>query len=90
MTDDDSSTRDAVTRALDEDVGTLLGLEAGAPIDRRRRLDTMGLDSLMAMDLLALLEGRYGSLPQDLIRDNPTIQLLTDALVARLATTRGS
>ena len=48
MTDDDSSTRDAVTRALDEDVGTLLGLEAGAAAVRAN-----------VMSGVAMLHGKF-------------------------------
>lgn len=74
-----------IAQVVENNVASLLGLEEGAQMDRRRRLEAMGLDSLLAMDLLSTLEAKYGALPDTVLRDYPTIQQLADYLHGRQA-----
>ncbi len=71
---------ETIAREIEDNLTGLLGLEAGAHIDRKRRLKTIGMDSLLAMDLLAALEPRYGELPETVLRDHPTVQDLAEYL----------
>jgi rhizoxin synthesis polyketide synthase/nonribosomal peptide synthetase RhiB len=72
--------RDTIARELEENLSSLLGLDAGTRIDPKRRFEAMGVDSLLGFDLLTALEARYGALPETVLRDNPTLHQLTDYL----------
>ena len=62
----------------------VLGLDAGGAIDTARPLVDMGLDSLLAIELVGALRKATGrGLPATLVFDHPTI----DALAAHLAAT---
>ncbi len=80
MSEGDERTRDAIAVDLEDTIRSLLGMNADAPLDGRRRLEALGLDSLLAMDLLSALEKRYGSLPETVLRDHPTVHSLADFL----------
>jgi acyl transferase domain-containing protein/NADPH:quinone reductase-like Zn-dependent oxidoreductase/acyl carrier protein/NADP-dependent 3-hydroxy acid dehydrogenase YdfG len=71
---------DLVTR----ETAKVLGLDAGGPIDTARPLVDMGLDSLLAIELVGALRKATGrGLPATLVFDHPTI----DALAAHLSAT---
>ncbi|MEU7133434.1 SDR family NAD(P)-dependent oxidoreductase [Streptomyces sp. NPDC046261] len=61
-------------------------------LDVNRRLDTFGVDSLMAAELLALLYRRYEVQipPLELMHSNGTITDIADLVHQRLALTRGT
>ncbi len=75
--------RQDVARDVEENLSSLLGFEAGTRIDPAKRFEAMGLDSLLAMDLLTALEARYGALPETVLRDYNTVDRLTDFLNKR-------
>lgn len=72
--------REAIAQEIKENLASLLGWEAGATIEPTKRFEAMGLDSLLAMDLLSALEARYGTLSETLLRDYNSIERLTDYL----------
>jgi acyl carrier protein len=76
--------RAPIAREIEENLTSLLGLDPGAAIDPDKRFSAMGLDSLLAIDLITVLETRHGALPDTVLRDNPTVNRLTDYL-SRLA-----
>jgi NAD(P)-dependent dehydrogenase (short-subunit alcohol dehydrogenase family)/acyl carrier protein len=67
----------------------VLGLDASDPIDIRRPLHELGLDSLMALDLRNALSAttRSGELSPTLLFDYPTIEALTRYLATRMLDT---
>jgi len=71
---------DSIAKEIEESLISLLGLEAGTQIDRKRRLRMLGVDSLVAMDLITSLETRHGQLPDTVIRDHPTVHDLAEYL----------
>jgi rhizoxin synthesis polyketide synthase/nonribosomal peptide synthetase RhiB len=80
MSHNERAALEVIVRDLEENLAGLLRLDVGASIDKRRKFASLGLDSLLAIDLLAALETRYGSLPETVLRDHPTIQQLADFL----------
>lgn len=67
------------------EVAQVLGLEAEqVPADRG--VQSLGLDSLMAVELAAGLEQRTGvRLPTMMLQDSPTVEQIAERLVSRLA-----
>lgn len=67
--------------------GRALGLGAPGAIDPRTPLGELGLDSLLAVELRNTLGAALGrSLPATLLFDHPTIDALTDHLLAEIFT----
>jgi acyl carrier protein len=79
-TDDKIRAQDAIASEVEAILTSLLGLDAGTKIDRWRRFEAMGVDSLLAMDLIAALEAHHGTLLETILRDNPTVHQLSEAL----------
>lgn len=71
-----------------EEVALVLNMEVGQiPLDRS--LQSLGLDSLMAVELAAGLEQRTGvSLPVMLFSDSPTLEVVAQRISARLLGTK--
>ena len=71
-----------------EEVALVLNMEVGQiPLDRS--LQSLGLDSLMAVELAAGLEQRTGvNLPVMLFSDSPTLEIVSQRITARLTGTR--
>lgn len=74
---------EAIVRELEEQLASLLGLDTQIPIDRKKRLDAMGMDSILALDFLATLEPKHGLLPGTVLEDNPTVGQLAAYLHER-------
>ena len=63
-------------------VASVLGFHAVAPIDTRQALSTLGIDSLMAVDLKNRLEFSVGcALRPTLVFDYPTVDAIADYLL---------
>jgi acyl carrier protein len=63
----------------------VLGLPGGEPIDPRRPLSELGLDSLMAVELRNAIGESVGrTLPATLLFKHPTLEALTDFAMAEL------
>jgi len=71
---------ESIAKEIEENLTSLLGLETGATIDRKRRLRLLGVDSLIAFDLITALEARHGELADTVVRDHPTVQELAEFL----------
>ncbi len=71
-----------------EEVALVLNMEVGQiPLDRS--LQSLGLDSLMAVELAAGLEQRTGvNLPVMLFSDSPTLEIVSQRITARLTGTK--
>ena len=71
-----------------EEVALVLNMEVGQiPLDRS--LQSLGLDSLMAVELAAGLEQRTGvNLPVMLFSDSPTLEIVSQRITARLSGTK--
>ena len=64
-----------------EQAGLVMGLPPGTFTDLRQPLNTLGLDSLMAVELRNALSRNVGAtLPATLVFDYPTIEALVDYL----------
>ncbi len=62
---------------LQQEVAATLGLDGQHPIDVRKNMSELGLDSLMALELRNTLGGVLGiALPATLIFDHPSIESL--------------
>jgi hypothetical protein len=65
----------------------VLGLNPSHPLDPRRPLNELGLDSLMAVELRnALGAGLHRAWPATLLFDHPTLEALVDFLAEELLT----
>lgn len=73
-----------------EEVALVLNMEVGQiPLDRS--LQSLGLDSLMAVELAAGLEQRTGvNLPVMLFSDSPTLEIVSQRITARLLSLKQS
>lgn len=71
-----------------KEVALVLNMEVGQiPLDRS--LQSLGLDSLMAVELAAGLEQRTGvNLPVMLFSDSPTLEIVSQRITARLTGTK--
>jgi natural product biosynthesis luciferase-like monooxygenase protein len=68
-----------------EQVRQAMGLSASHPIDFRRGLFEMGMDSLMALDLKNRLQASLGqSIPATLTFEHPTLEALNEYLRAQV------
>lgn len=72
-----------IAQDLERTLVEVLGFEAGAQIDHRRDLKSIGLDSLLALDFTLALEPRFGKLPETTLKDHPTIAALAAYLETR-------
>lgn len=79
--------RGIVRHLIIAEVAQVLGLEAEqVPVDRG--VQSLGLDSLMAVELAAGLEQRTGvRLPVMMLQDSPTVEQIAERLVSRLTGT---
>ena len=76
-----------VRRLITEEVAQVLALGV-AQVAPDRSVQSMGLDSLMAVELAVGLEQRIGvRLPAMLLQDSPTVDQIAERVVARLAGT---
>jgi acyl carrier protein len=77
--------RDVVQSHLRGRAARVLGLDPSEPIDPRRPLSEIGLDSLMAVELRnAIAESLGRTLPATLLFKHPTLEALTDFLMGEL------
>ncbi|MFN3647974.1 MAG: SDR family NAD(P)-dependent oxidoreductase [Armatimonadota bacterium] len=82
---DPSERRAVLLELLRGEAARILGYRGGRPLDGRRPLAELGLDSLLAVELRNTLAGLVGcSLPSTLFFDYPTLDGLTDYLLSRL------
>jgi acyl carrier protein len=64
-----------IAELLAAELASVIGVASGEEIDRTRKLATMGVDSLLAVDLRNRLEASLGKkLPASLLFDHPTIE----------------
>lgn len=82
MSHQQSEERARIVTELNELLVGILGLAAGTELDVEKPMYNMGLDSLLAMDLLTALDGKYKiALEQSAYVYHPTIQLLAAHVV---------
>lgn len=75
---------------LKAEIGEILRI-APDKIDTARSVYDMGLDSLMGVELMLAIEGRFGvQLPLMALSESPTINKLTEKLISLLTGTQGS
>jgi len=80
-----SRRRPLLAASIREHAMRALGLEAARAIDPRTPLGELGLDSLLAVELRNTLGAALGrSLPATLLFDHPTLDALTDHLMAEV------
>jgi acyl carrier protein len=66
-----------VASVINELLTGILGLDSGTNLDTNKPMNKMGLDSLLAMDLIAGLEEKFGVQLTDTVHvDHPTITAL--------------
>lgn len=74
---------DAIAEHLNDVLTGLLGMRRGTKLDPNKNMEALGLDSLLALELLAALDTKYGiSLEETAHVDHPTI----GALAAHVST----
>jgi acyl transferase domain-containing protein/NADPH:quinone reductase-like Zn-dependent oxidoreductase len=87
--------RELLMAHVHDQVASVMGMNGGHRVDPRQSFSELGLDSLMAVELRNRLGSSLGgerALPATLVFDYPTIEVLTDYLMADLlgeATDRG-
>jgi acyl carrier protein len=77
--------RGVLLAEVQDQVAKGLGLDVTQPIDHRQPFSELGLDSLLAVELRNLLAKRLGlerGLPATTLFDYPTLEALTDHLLA--------
>jgi acyl carrier protein len=78
---DSQTKREEIARTVNELVVSILGHPDGTQIDPQRSLKSIGIDSLLGMDLTEMLQERFGvSLPDDMVNDHPTLDQLAKYL----------
>jgi acyl carrier protein/short-subunit dehydrogenase len=76
--------RDRLRSQVQERVMRVLGLDPSQHLDGRQSLTDLGLDSLMAVELVnALAKATGHRLPSDLVFNRPTVEVLTDYLASQ-------
>jgi phthiocerol/phenolphthiocerol synthesis type-I polyketide synthase A len=72
-----SAELERISQGVSEILSGILGLDPDKPLDTSKPMAEMGLDSLLAMDLLAALETKFGiKLEETAHEDHPTISEL--------------
>jgi acyl transferase domain-containing protein/NADPH:quinone reductase-like Zn-dependent oxidoreductase/NADP-dependent 3-hydroxy acid dehydrogenase YdfG/acyl carrier protein len=67
---------------ISQSVAAVLGLGDASAVDPRHGLTTLGMDSLMAVELRSRLQGAFGrALPATLAFEHPTIEAIADYLL---------
>jgi acyl carrier protein len=65
-------------------VGAILGVAPGTTVDTTEEMSAMGVDSLIAMDLISALESKVGcKLEDNVVDEHPTVEQLADYLFRR-------
>ncbi|UQA57022.1 type I polyketide synthase [Polyangium aurulentum] len=73
--------RDLLTALVQEEIRNVLGITSAQPLDPRKGFAQMGMDSMMAVELVRSLEGGVGHrLPSSLPFDYPTLEALVEHL----------
>ncbi len=79
-----------ICRLIAEEVAQVLGLDV-SQVAQDRSVQSMGLDSLMAVELAVALEQRMGvRLPAMMLQDSPSVEQIAERVLARLAGTAHS
>ena len=75
-----------LTKMLQVEIGAILGVERAEQIDDQQGLMDLGVTSLMAVEFRNRISKRVGQrLPATLVFDYPTIEMLTNYLLATLS-----
>jgi NADPH:quinone reductase-like Zn-dependent oxidoreductase/acyl carrier protein len=70
---------------VSEELRAVLGLQPAEPIDPRQGLSTLGMDSLMAVELRSRLQEAFGcALPATLAFEHPTVEAVAEFLSEEL------
>jgi acyl carrier protein len=73
-----------IIRSISEILSGILGLDPGTPLDTKKPMEDMGLDSILAMDLLSALEAKFSiTLEETAHVDHPTIGDLANHVYKR-------
>jgi len=77
--------KDILVKSMQEQLSTVLGLEAER-IDANQALSSIGLDSLMAVELSCLIEDRLGFKPGTIeLMQAPSLAVLADRFIDKIA-----
>lgn len=80
----DNADSNRISQDLCEILTGILGLDEGTTIDVNKPLESIGLDSLLTVDLLATLEKKYGvKLEETAVADHPTVRGLASHVASK-------